>query len=309
MPEPRGVLITGASGFLGTWLSNAAYDQGFELIGVDRVAPPRPEIFSAFATENCERTDFAALVGSRKLDAAFHLAGGASIAQSLENPLGDFETLLPGTVALLIYLGRHQRDAHLVFFSSAAVYGNPSTLPVPETAPAKPISPYGIHKAAAEFIIEHYARLFGLRASLLRVFSAYGEGLRKQVVWDICQRILTAQKRGEQAISLRGTGTETRDFIYAADIARAAFVIAKRPPWSGTQVLNVGSGEETSIRALAETIVRCLDTKLGIVFDGVRRPGDPVNWRADINRLTALGFSLTIPWEQGVARTVSACRQ
>lgn len=302
MHERDCVLITGASGFLGTWLSDIAHEQGCDLIGIDLVAPRQPKLFSAFATKSCEQTDFESLISSRKIRVVFHLAGGASVPQSMDDPQGDFDSLLPGTVALLGYLIRHQCDAHFVFFSSAAVYGNPISLPVAETAAVKPISPYGIHKAAAEFIIEHYARLFGLRASLLRLFSAYGEGLRKQVVWDISQRVIASQRSGERTISLHGTGAETRDFLHAVDIARAALFVAERPPESGVQVLNVASGTEISIAALAERVAHELRADIKILFNGVIRAGDPMSWRADIGKLTKLGFSPKVSFAEGIAR-------
>jgi UDP-glucose 4-epimerase len=303
MPDHGTILITGASGFLGTWLADAAHQQGFELLGVDIVAPRRPELWRGFAMQSCDRANYTALVGGLKLSAVFHLAGAASVPESVKNPAADFASLLPGTVELLVFLSRAQPDAHLILFSSAAVYGNPVRLPVREDAVVAPISPYGIHKAAAEFLVSHYARLHGLRASILRVFSAYGEGLRKQVVWDLCQKAMTAQREGG-AIALHGTGEETRDFIHATDIARAALLVAQHPPTSGTQVVNIASGAETSIRQLAEMVLRALGSSVAPAFNGARRAGDPMNWRANTGRLQTLGFSPSVSLADGIARSV-----
>ena len=276
----------------------------YALLGVDIVAPRRPELFTAFATHPCDRADYSALIGGRKLTTVFHLAGAASVPQSVENPVGDFVSLLPGTVTLLAHLGKFQKDAHLILFSSAAVYGNPKQLPITEADELSPISPYGIHKATAEFAIAHYARLFGFRASLLRIFSAYGEGLRKQVVWDLCQRAMTALREGRREITLHGTGNETRDFVHVADVAQAGLLAAKNPPTAGTQILNVASGVETTIRSLAEGVRDNLGGDLQLAFNGVTRAGDPVNWRADVSRLQALGFNTTVPFADGIARCV-----
>lgn len=303
MPEPKTILITGASGFLGTWLAETAHQQGFSLIGVDIVAPRRPELWSSFAMQSCDRADFAALVGDRKIHSAYHLAGSASVPESVRNPTADFASLLPGTVELLVFLSRFHREAHLLFFSSAAVYGNPTHLPISETAVVAPISPYGIHKAAAEFIIQHYARLFEMRVSILRIFSAYGEGLRKQVVWDLCQKAIAARRDG-CAIALHGTGEETRDFIHGADIARASALIAVHPPKQGVQIINLASGMETSIRSLAERVVQALGCEQKLAFNGASRHGDPLNWRADISQLRTLGFAESIPLAEGVVRSV-----
>ena len=308
MPEPEAVLITGAAGFLGTWLADAAHRHGLAVIGVDIVAPRRPDIWSAFAMQSCDHADYAALVGSTRLRTVFHLAGGASVPESVKNPAADFAGLLPGTVELLVFLAHAQRDAHLVLFSSAAVYGNPSHLPIAETAPIAPISPYGVHKAAAEFVVEHYARLFGLRASLLRLFSAYGEGQRKQIVWDLCQKGLVAQRDGG-AVPLHGTGDETRDFIHASDVASAALLVAQRPPESGTQVLNVACGAQISVRTLAEQVMAEVGCQADLEFNGVRRAGDPAHWQADTSRLRALGFGPSVAFGDGIARCVSWQRQ
>jgi UDP-glucose 4-epimerase len=303
VPDHGTILITGAAGFLGTWLAEAAHQQGFELVGVDIVAPRRPELWRGFAMQSCDRANYAALVGGLKLNAVFHLAGSASVPESVKNPSADFASLLPGTVELLVFLSRLQPNAHLVFFSSAALYGNPVHLPVSEDAVVAPISPYGIHKAAAECLISHYARLHGMRASILRIFSAYGEGLRKQVVWDLCQKSMTAQREGG-AIALHGTGEETRDFIHAADIARAALLVAQHPPPSGIQVVNIASGEETAIRELAGMVLNTLDSRAALAFNGARRACDPANWRADISRLQALGFTPSVSLPDGIARSV-----
>jgi UDP-glucose 4-epimerase len=304
MAEREHILITGASGFLGTWLSEAAHEQGFGLIGVGSAAPRRPEIFSAFVREHCANVDFGALVGARRLRTVFHLAGGASVSRSVENPVGDFASLLPGTTALTVYLMRQQREAHLILFSSAAVYGNTTKLPISETAPVAPISPYGIHKAVAECLVKHYGRISGTRASFLRIFSAYGEGLRKQVLWDICQKAMTAQEKGERFIPIQGTGNETRDFIHATDVARAALLVAAHPPRTGSQIINVASGVETSIRTLAASVMSELTCSVETVFNGMTRMGDPINWHADITTLRNLGFTASIPLAKGIARSV-----
>ena len=300
----KSLLVTGASGFLGSWVSEVAHAQGYELLGVDIVAPRHPEWFAGFSMHPSDWVDYGSLVDGRRLSGVLHLAGAASVPQSVENPVGDFASLLPGTVSLLAYLAKHQPGAHVVLFSSAAVYGNPQRLPISEEDEVAPISPYGIHKAAAEFLVRHYARLAGLPATVLRIFSAYGEGLRKQVVWDLCQRVIVALRRGSREIQLHGTGSETRDFIHAGDVARGAMAALENPPASGFQVLNVASGEETSIRQLAESICGSLGADVALSFDGIVRKGDPVNWRADVAKLTAIGFAPALPLERGIAQCV-----
>lgn len=299
--QPQTVLITGASGFLGTYMGDACAAAGHRLIGVDLRAPLRPQIWHRFITASCETTPLGDILQKENVQVIYHLAGGASVPASVENPLADFAALLPGTMALVEAMLKRKPDTRLVLFSSAAVYGNPESLPITEDTPLKPISPYGIHKVVVETLLQYYARAFGLRMAAMRIFSAFGPGLRKQLIWDVSQRALAAAARGEKQITLFGTGAETRDFIHATDIARAAMLVAARSEAKAFEIFNVASGCETRIADVARELVKGLGLDIEVKFDGKVRAGDPVNWRADISRLVKLGFRNSITVEQGLA--------
>jgi UDP-glucose 4-epimerase len=108
---------------------------------------------------------------------------------------------------------------------------------------------------------------------------------------------------------MHGHGNETRDFIHAADIARAALLVAARPPLEGVQLFNVGSGIETSIRSLAQEVMNALGCDFKITFNGVSRPGDPANWCADITPLKKIGFTPSVSVEAGIGRAARWCRE
>jgi UDP-glucose 4-epimerase len=179
------------------------------------------------------------------------------------------------------------------------VYGDPQVLPVSEAQPPAPLSPYGYHKLLGEILAEEFTRLYALPTASVRIFSAYGPGLRRQVVWDICARALATG-----ALQLRGTGQESRDFIHAADVAGALATLIERAPFQGERY-NVASGRETTIASLAALLLEALGVKAMPEFDGVATPGDPRNWRADTSKLSALGFSPSIALEDGL-RSVAA---
>lgn len=298
--QPQTVLITGASGFLGTYMGDACAAAGHRLIGLDLRAPLRPQLWHRFITASCETAPLGEILQQENVQVIYHLAGGASVPASVENPLADFAALLPGTMALVAAMLKRKPDARLVFFSSAAVYGNPESLPITEDTPLKPISPYGIHKAAVETLLQHYSRAFGLRMAALRIFSAFGPGLRKQLIWDVSQRALTAAAKGEKQITLFGTGAETRDFIHATDIARAAMLVAGRDDVKVFEIFNIASGREIQIADVARLLIKGLGLAIAVKFDGKVRAGDPLNWRADISRLAGLGFRNSITVEQGL---------
>ena len=134
-----------------------------------------------------------------------------------------------------------------------------------------------------ELLCHEYREIYGIESVVLRIFSAYGPGLAKQVVFDIYQKFAHLDQ-----VSLFGNGNESRDFIYATDIAAAVELVASSSKASG--VYNLASGRETSIRELAETIQSILGSEKAISFSQQERKGDPGRWRADISRIQALGF-------------------
>ncbi|MGL4622519.1 MAG: NAD-dependent epimerase/dehydratase family protein, partial [Chroococcidiopsis sp.] len=189
-----------------------------------------------------------------------------------------------------------------IFLSSAAVYGNPQSLPVSESHSPLPVSPYGFHKWQCEQLCLEFTNIYGLPTASARIFSAYGPGLRRQVVWDIFQKIIT-----QRSPTLQGTGRESRDFIHAIDIAAALFVIATTGSMQG-EVYNIGSGREVTIAELVSLVLDTLCYDCNPEFDGVVPIGVPLYWKADTTKLSALGFDPTVSLEQGISSFASWCR-
>jgi UDP-glucose 4-epimerase len=214
----------------------------------------------------------------------------------------DYASGPPVTFELLDVLRRVVPDCRFVFLSSAAVYGNPPRLPISEEESPSPISPYGFHKWQSEVLCREFSQVYHLSTASVRVFSAYGDGLERQVLWDICRQLL----KGEQ-LALHGTGRETRDFVHVRDVAAAVLAIAKLPEMH-RDVFNLASGSRTSIRDLASLAIRSLNIDAVPVFDGYIRPGDPLHWQADIRKISALGYSPSIMLEQGVGQYAQWCR-
>lgn len=296
----KSILITGASGFLGTWLSREAVKEGYSVYGIDLRTPLQPQLWEGFSTTSLENVDLDQLLEGTRLDAVCHLAGGASVASSVTNPYGDFASLLPGTAKLALYLKKSQPQARFFLFSSAAVYGNPEVLPITEETSVMPISPYGVHKATAESLLAHYSRLFDLQVTVFRIFSVYGPELRKQLIWDVSQRAFAAADSGQQAIKLFGTGKESRDFIYVKDLCKAVLTVMNNAPVGKFEVYNLASGVESSIEEVAQVLMKHLNTDIQIEFDGAVPQGDPANWSADITKIKALGFQPKYSLSEGL---------
>lgn len=284
-------LVVGASGFLGSHLAVQLRDAGCELYGVDLAAPRDSQLWAGFAQGPADAVDYRALLAGRPLDACFFLAGSASVAASLRQPYADWSALLPGLAYVLDYLREHQKTAHLVYYSSAAVYGEVQQLPVRESAACAPISPYGAHKHVGEQLATHYARIYGTSVSILRIFSAYGTFNRRMLFWDLCEKWAAARRDGRESIAAQGTGDETRDFIHAQDVARAAWLVAQHRPTGGAQVINVATGAGVRVREAAGILLGSLPGGVRVQFSGETRPTDPQRWVADVGTLTRLGFA------------------
>lgn len=292
----KNVLITGSSGFLGSHLAEYAFKEGAILYGVDIKPPLNEEFWKGIIVGGVSSPELEILLKREKFEVIFHLAGGASVAASIQNPMLDFTLLIPDTYKLLYLLKQYNPTAHFVFFSSAAVYGNPKELPIKETAPISPISPYGINKALTEKMVEYYTSYWSIRSSVLRIFSAYGEGLRKQLFWDVMNKyksqlanVLT--DNDIMVLSLFGTGKESRDFIYCKDVVRAAILVSSEQPLPGnTEYYNVANGEQVPIEKAMITLFANAEIKTKFDFTGSLRSGDPECWVADISKLSNLGY-------------------
>jgi UDP-glucose 4-epimerase len=226
-------------------------------------------------------------------------AGKASVAASFISPEEDYLAGPFLCFQILEAMRKYSPGSRMLFISSAAVYGQPAKLPIDESMPVSPLSPYGYHKKICEVLIEEYVHLYKLNAAIVRIFSAYGNGLRKQIIWDTCKKC-----RDGGAIILGGTGNESRDFIHMIDISRALMRIREKGCFTGT-VYNLASGIETSIRTLTTLIMEKYGVDLNkLHFTGESRIGDPQNWWGDITRLKELKFELTVSLDKGIGEYV-----
>jgi UDP-glucose 4-epimerase len=292
------VLITGVAGFLGRHVAQHFAGAGWAVIGVDEAPTENVQLpglrYRRLRLPGPELED---LLRTAPPQVCVHCAGCASVGSSMDNPTADYRGNAVLVFELLEALRRAAPECRFLLLSSAAVYGDPQTLPVGEEHAIRPISPYGYHKRQAELICEEYARIYRVPTAVARIFSAYGPGLRRQVVWDTCARVLATG-----VCNLHGTGAESRDFIHASDVARGLRVLAEAASFDGA-IYNLASGREVTISQVARTILDALHCKAPLVFDGAVTAGNPLNWRADISKIAALGFAPGISLESGLEQT------
>lgn len=302
--QTKSVLITGVAGFIGRYVARYFSEQGWSVIGVDNSTPENAPLANLSAYHRLQLPD--ATINSVLKDnlpqVCIHCAGRASVGLSMTEPAADFYSNTMVTFELLNALRLNAPECRFIFLSSAAVYGNPESLPVSEKQLYAPLSPYGFHKLQSEQLCLEFTKVYNLPTASLRIFSAYGPGLRRQVLWDICHKAIS-----QSSLILQGTGKESRDFIHALDIAKALNVVAESAPMQG-EAYNLGTGREVCIEELAHLILDALELDYPVQFDGAAPVGTPLNWQADVSKLKNLGFTPSVPLERGVKTFANWCR-
>ena len=222
-------------------------------------------------------------------DALLHAAGTASVGESVKEPFDDLKASALTWANVLEGVRRSGKRPIMIFPSSAAVYGNPPSLPVNEDSPIQPISPYGFHKAISELLAREYAQGYDLDLIVCRFFSVFGSAQRRLLVWELYNQLVGA----EATAWIDGSGSESRDYLYIDDVVSALMGLIEqrlqnRSHFDGFSIINVGRGEETDVFTLAKHLRDLVAPEKEIRCRGNVRKNDPLRWRADISRLKAV---------------------
>ena len=293
------VLITGAHGFLGRYAARQFANAGYEVTGMGHGVWDRVE-FSQCGMSVWHSADIsieALVTYAGGPDVIVHCAGGGSVAFSMINPLQDYACTVSSTAAVLEYIRLHSSRTVLVYPSSAAVYGVTQRLPIKESDVPQPASPYGVHKLLAEQLCRSYADTFGIKIALIRFFSIYGNGLRKQLLWDACSKLTNGEN------TFFGTGAELRDWLHAEDAARLLMIAASHAS-SECPIVNGGSGKAIAVSEVLSLMLTVSGSNVPLIFNGNARAGDPPGQQADVSNASAWGWCPRIKLEQGIQRYV-----
>jgi UDP-glucose 4-epimerase len=293
-------LITGGAGFIGSHLAELLLAQGHEVVVVDNLNGGRLSNLNGLQPADrlsFRQVDIRDLAALRPcfdgVDWVFHLAGMADIVPSIEAPREYFEVNVDGTFNVLD-CAREAGIRRLVYAASSSSYGIPDHYPTPETADIRPQYPYALTKYMGEELVLHWARTYKLPALSLRLFNVYGPRSRTTGAYGAVFKVFLAQKIHGKPYTVVGDGTQTRDFTYVTDVARA-FLAAAESDVMG-EAINVGSGDHYSVNRLVGLLG-------GEVVYIPKRPGEPDCTFADTTKIRRLlHWEPKVSFEEGVAR-------
>lgn len=297
------ILITGGAGFIGSHiLVQLQGRRDMDVVVFDNLSSGSKEHVPAgmelVEGDVCDEAAVDALFADHHFDAVIHLAAQTMVPTSVEQPVLDCRINLEGVLHVLEACRIHG-TGHILFSSSAAVYGDNLHIPLKETERLVPTSPYGITKMTTEHYLRVYHELYGMDATVFRFANVYGERQGEKgeggVVSIFCK--LLSQRQG---ITVFGDGNQTRDFVYAGDIAQA---IIRALPLKGYHTMNVSTGQETSINDLIRSFEKAVGYTVPVQYTAPRT-GDIL--RSVLSNETLkrdLGFVPAMDLEEGIRRT------
>lgn len=255
------VLVTGAAGFIGSHTVDLLLEKGHAVLGVDnfrtgkRENLQKAEGHSGFNLEKadiCNAEGLTALVQSFRPDSIIHLAALVSVVESVENPDLNFAINIQGTHNVA-EAARSCGVKRIAFASSAAIYGEPETLPLAEDASKAPASPYGMAKLASEELLLSYARCYGIEAVCLRYFNIYGPRQDPGSPYSGVISVFWKRMQEGLGVTVYGDGKQSRDFVSVFDVARAN-TAAGTDDQIPSGAYNICTGQQITLLDLIEAI-------------------------------------------------------
>lgn len=297
MPSGQNVLVLGGLGFVGRHLCRLLSDEGNAVYSLGHGSIPEQQIkdwgISHWVNSSITVEALAQAFKEVSFAAVIHCAGSGAVSLSYQQPFDDYQRSVISVMAGLEFVRTIQpKHTRFVLASSAAVYGNHSSV-LTEDSSLIPISPYGLHKVAAENLCREYSQYFSINCSLVRLFSVYGSSLRKQLLWDASNKF----KNGNAEFF--GSGQELRDWIHVKDAASLLRNAALKD--QGLLEIYNGGGFHASTREVLSQLAKSLEIDIDLQFNGMTHEGNPKNLVADYTRAkNKLGWTPRVSIEEGL---------
>ena len=301
------ILVTGGAGFIGSHVVDGFRARGHEVADLDDLSTGNPANLPSEVTvyqRDIRDPDLADVFTDFRPDVVDHHAAQANVPSSVHDPVNDASINILGSLNLISLSAKHGVRKFIYISSGGAMYGEPEALPVPESAPARPLSPYGASKQAVEAWLGVYRRTFGLDYTVLRYANIYGprQSIREE---GAVVAVFATRMAVDQPVTIDGTGAQSRDFVYVGDCVTAN--LAALDHGSGGS-FNIGTGRETSIREIFDAMAEVAGYNQQPNF-GPARQGDVLRIVLDVSLAARdLGWRAAMPLHDGLARTCAYFR-
>ncbi|MEP6831967.1 MAG: NAD-dependent epimerase/dehydratase family protein [Gemmatimonas sp.] len=309
-------LVTGGAGFIGSHVADRFVAEGYAVTVLDNLSSGRRENLPSSATfveGDITSPEAASLVRDGKFDVMCHLAAQIDVRRSVLDPIYDAQRNILGTLNLIEAIKASGSATRVVFSSTGgALYGDFDPPPSTETNSKDPESPYGIAKLSVEYYLAYYARVHGLDTVALRYGNVYGPRQDPHgeagVVAIFCKRLLA-----DSPLTVYGNGEQTRDYVYAGDVAAANFAAATltlpAPARLDARAFNIGTSIETSVNTLVSTLQNVAQAKSAVHY-APARAGELMRSALKTDKARdVLGWAPQTSLEQGLANTYAFFRK
>lgn len=284
------MLITGVGGFIGSKCLEF-FKSNYDIFGIDKNYDSGNNFKKGLVNlENLKsfNTEF---------DIILHFAGSATVAEAEDNPEEERKKTVNSTKDLLEFIRLHNKNAKLIYASSAAVYGDNHSEKIKETNCLEPISKYGKNKLEAEQLCREYSEKYNLDIKVIRFFSVYGEGLKKQVLWDFSNKLKHLE---ESEIKCFGTGEELRDFTHISDVLNFINIVINQS--KSFDIFNCGTGQACKIRNVLLKLTQYYNKNVNLNFENAVHNGNPVSLVANTDKAVSIGYKPKILINTGLER-------
>jgi UDP-glucose 4-epimerase len=309
------VVVTGGAGFIGSHTVEQLLRQGCRVVVVDDFSSGKRANLAAVKDDErltvieADVSDglwgcLASYVQEHgPVQRVIHLAAQTSVVRSVESPLHDLRANYTSTMNIADF-ARRSGVKRLVFASSAAIYGDVETVPVRESVPPAPLSPYGLHKLASEQCLRYHALVHNVPASVFRFFNVYGPRQDPNSPYTGVISIFINRSLQNLPLTIFGDGAQTRDFVFVGDIARM-LTKAALSDRLGFSLANLGTGNATSVTQLAKEVVRLCNSTSTISY-GPARAGEIKHSLAAIDQARELlDYAPEVALAEGLEQTVN----
>jgi UDP-glucose 4-epimerase len=304
------VLVTGGAGFIGSHVADVFLEHNWDVTIVDDLSSGKRENIpqhARFLEMAVTSPELARLVTESRFDVVTHLAAQIDVRKSVADPIADATTNILGTLNLMEALRAARAPTRVIFTSTGgALYGDFNKPPNIETYPKDPESPYAISKLSAEYYLAYFGRVHGMESGAVRFANVYGPRQDPHgeagVVAIFCGRLLD-----NKPLTIFGDGSQTRDYVFVGDVARAVYLAATKPlPAAGrldARAFNIGTGKGTSVVELAQLLQDAAGTKTRIEF-APHRPGEQQESSVNVDKARdGLGWSPQVTLVEGLRKT------